>query len=74
MEYPKSPIIVEETAGTKWYCMCGHSKNQPYCDGSHKDTPDRPMRVEVKEDKRCAYCGCRQSKELPFCDGTHQII
>ncbi|MBI1387671.1 MAG: CDGSH iron-sulfur domain-containing protein [bacterium] len=73
-QYQKKPIVVNETAGTKFYCLCGLSENQPYCDGSHKGTNCSPVRVEIKEDRRVAYCGCRMSKELPFCDGTHTYL
>lgn len=73
-DFQKKPYIVQETAGTKYYCQCGRSSNQPYCDGSHKGTGITPMKVEIASDRRCAYCGCRQSGELPFCDGTHTTL
>lgn len=72
--YPKQPYVIQESAGTKFYCVCGLSDNQPYCDGSHKGTGCAPMKVEIEADRRCAYCGCRQSKELPFCDGSHSYL
>lgn len=68
---PRKQFVVQETAGVKFYCVCGLSDNQPYCDGAHKPTHYRPLRVEIGEDRRVAYCGCRLSKELPFCDGSH---
>jgi CDGSH-type Zn-finger protein len=73
-EFQKAPYIVDETAGKKFYCRCGRSDNQPYCDGSHKGTGITPMVVEIEKDRRVAYCGCRQSDELPFCDGTHSTL
>lgn len=73
-EFKKSPYVVNETAGIKFYCMCGKSDSQPYCDGSHKGSGITPMKVEIEKDRRCAYCGCRQSGELPFCDGTHTVL
>lgn len=74
MAIQKRPYVVQETAGTKYYCMCGNTKNDPYCDGSHKGSGITPMKVEIAEDRHCAYCGCRQSQELPFCDGTHTTL
>lgn len=73
-DFQKAPYIVEETAGTKYYCLCGMTDNQPYCDGSHQGSGIAPMKVVIEKDRRCAYCGCRQSSELPFCDGTHSTI
>lgn len=72
--FQKAPYIVDETAGTKHYCMCGRSDNQPYCDGSHQGTGIAPMKVEIEKDGRVAYCGCRQSANPPFCDGTHKDL
>jgi CDGSH-type Zn-finger protein len=68
---PRQPFVVQETKGTKYYCVCGLSDNQPYCDGSHKVTHYKPIKVEIENDRRVAYCGCRLSDELPFCDGSH---
>ncbi len=68
------PILVEETVGVKYYCTCRQSKNQPYCDGSHRGTNCTPMKVEIEADKTYAYCGCRKSGALPFCDGTHSSL
>jgi CDGSH-type Zn-finger protein len=56
-----------------WYCGCGLSKNQPFCDGSHKGTPYKPQKFTVE--KEAAFiCQCRQSKNQPFCDGTHKYL
>ncbi len=76
MEEPKiaqsSPFIKEEEPGTKYWCACGRSKNQPYCDGSHKVTSFTPIKVEITEAKTVAWCGCKHSGNKPFCDGTHK--
>ncbi|MCB9866504.1 MAG: CDGSH iron-sulfur domain-containing protein [Phycisphaerales bacterium] len=70
------PMVVEETAGKKAYCMCGHSANLPYCDGSHsrEQTGVGPCVVEITENKRVSICQCHKSANLPFCDGTHKKI
>ena len=73
-DFPKHPIVVDETAGTKYFCTCGLSDNQPYCDGAHKETPSKPLKVDIKENGRVAYCGCRMSDELPHCDGKHRYL
>lgn len=67
----KSPYVLEEKAGKKFWCACGESKNQPFCDGSHKGTEFSPVQVEITEDKKVAWCGCKQSSKGAFCDGSH---
>jgi len=73
MPYQNEPFSIEETPGTKYYCTCGESANQPYCDGSHEklDTAKSPAKVEFSEAKRVFICGCGKSKNSPFCDGAH---
>jgi CDGSH-type Zn-finger protein len=70
----KNPIIMEVEPGTYWWCACGESKNQPFCDGSHKGTEFSPVEVKIEEKKNVAWCACKQSKNKPFCDGTHRTI
>ncbi len=70
----KKPIIMEAEAGTYWWCACGESKNQPFCDGSHKGTEFSPMEVKIEEKKKVAWCACKQSKNKPFCDGSHRAL
>jgi len=67
----KAPYVIDEKAGKKYWCACGESKNQPYCDGSHKGTGIVPTEVVLTEDKKVAWCGCKQSANGAFCDGTH---
>ncbi|KAH3736232.1 CDGSH iron-sulfur domain-containing protein 3, mitochondrial-like [Dreissena polymorpha] len=57
---------------TKYWCRCGLSKKQPWCDGSHKDTGITPMAWKVDKEQTVFYmCACKQTKNPPFCDGTH---
>lgn len=70
--FQKSPIVKDEKAGTYYWCACGQSSNQPYCDGSHKGTEFSSMKVEITEDKKVAWCACKNTKNGSFCDGTHK--
>ena len=56
------------------FCMCGNSKNGPYCDDSHKGTGISPQVVTYDIDTTIHACGCQQSKNRPMCDGTHKTI
>jgi CDGSH iron-sulfur domain-containing protein 3 len=71
----KSPYAVEVVAGRKYFwCACGRSQKQPFCDGAHKDTGITPMAFEATEAKKLFFCGCKQAAKKPFCDGTHNKI
>lgn len=70
----KSPYVKETPAGTYYWCTCGHSKGQPFCDGSHKGTGFVPHKIEFTETKRAAWCGCKHTKKPPFCDGSHSKL
>ena len=67
----RMPIVGVAEAGEYYWCACGRSKNQPYCDGSHKNSDYLPMRVKVAEDRKVAWCACKRSKTAPWCDGSH---
>ena len=67
----KKPIILEMEPGTYWWCSCGKSKHQPFCDGSHAGSEFRPMEVKIEEKKRVVWCTCKHTKKPPFCDGAH---
>ncbi|HLN25507.1 MAG TPA: CDGSH iron-sulfur domain-containing protein [Patescibacteria group bacterium] len=70
-----SPIAVELEAGkTYYYCTCGRSAGQPFCDGSHKGTEFTPKAFTADETKTAYLCGCKQSKGEPFCDGSHKAL
>lgn len=69
----EQPYVVDETPGEKYWCACGKSQNQPYCDGSHErlKTGKTPVQVVLEKARRVAWCGCKQTGTPPFCDGTH---
>lgn len=71
----KKPIAVELTEGEeKYFCACGESKKQPYCDGSHRTTSFKPIAFTAKETGTAYLCMCKQSKNRPYCDGTHATL
>jgi CDGSH-type Zn-finger protein len=78
MEKPKIaakvPKMVALEPGTYYWCACGKSNNQPFCDGSHKDTSFVPLAFEVEEKNDFWLCQCKQSKNKPYCDGTHREL
>jgi CDGSH-type Zn-finger protein len=78
MAEPLSPALgpnaVELAPGDYWWCACGRSRSQPFCDGSHKLTEFKPLKFSVTEVQRVWLCGCKRSNDKPFCDGTHNSL
>lgn len=70
----RSPAVLELEPGTYWWCACGLSKSQPFCDGSHAGTAFEPMEFECTEKKRYALCQCKHTAQSPFCDGAHKRL
>jgi len=71
----KGPYMKEVEAGKAyWWCACGQSKNQPFCDGSHKGSAFTPVEWKASEAKAVYFCGCKQTAGKPFCDGTHSKL
>ena len=67
-----TPYAVEVEAGKSYYwCACGKSAKQPFCDGAHKDTGMTPLKFEATESKKVFFCGCKATDKQPMCDGTH---
>ena len=70
-----SPIEVKLEAGKDYFwCTCGKSKSQPFCDGSHKTTEFLPKKFNVSETKQYWLCTCKKTGTAPFCDGTHRKL
>lgn len=68
----KSPVEVQVEAGqTYWWCACGHSRNQPWCDGSHAGTGLSPVEYHATRDRSLFLCACKRTAKGPYCDGTH---
>jgi len=67
------PAVLELEPGTYYWCACGRSKIQPYCDGSHQGTEFRPSEFDVGEKRTLALCQCKRTGNPPFCDGTHKL-
>jgi len=78
MENPKiaqkAPFSLELEKGVYFWCACGQSSKQPFCDGTHKKTDLTPIKFEIKEKRMVYLCGCKHSHNKPFCDSTHTKI
>jgi len=71
----KAPYVVELEAGKSyWWCSCGRSETQPFCDGSHAGTKFQPVEVTVDETKKVGLCGCKHTKNSPKCDRSHSKL
>jgi CDGSH-type Zn-finger protein len=70
----KSPIVQKVDPGTYYWCACGKSKSQPFCDGSHKCTGFAPVKTEITEARTVAWCGCKHTSNPCFCDGSHSKL
>ena len=67
------PIIVDVEAGKSYFwCACGKSKTQPFCDGAHADTEITPVQYDASESTTVYFCGCKATKNQPLCDGSHK--
>ena len=68
------PAVIRIEPGEYWWCSCGKSSKQPFCDGSHKGTSFTPQKVEISESQNTAFCNCKHSGNGPFCDGAHSSL
>ena len=71
----KQPIAVDVEAGKAYFwCTCGQSSQQPFCDGSHKGSEFAPMKWEAEAAGTKYFCACKQTNGEPFCDGSHKAL
>lgn len=76
MEQPiiaqKEPLAVDVDAGkTYFWCACGKSANQPFCDGSHQGSEFEPLQYKAEKSRTVFFCACKQTANKPLCDGSH---
>jgi len=70
-----APVAVECQSGKAYFwCACGLSQSQPFCDGSHKGTGLTPVRHVAETDGKVWFCACKQSSRAPLCDGSHKRL
>ncbi len=70
----KGPYELVLEPGSYWFCTCGRSKSQPFCDGSHEGTGFEPKEFTIVEKQTVYLCGCKWSADMPFCDGAHENL
>ncbi|MGH7041390.1 MAG: CDGSH iron-sulfur domain-containing protein [Acetobacteraceae bacterium] len=71
----KSPYRLDVEPGKSyWWCACGKSASQPFCDGSHKGTGFSPIEFKPDTAGTVSFCGCKRSAKAPRCDGTHKTV
>ena len=69
-----SQIGIDVVEGKSYFwCTCGKSLKQPFCDGSHKETEFSPLVFKAEQSKKVFFCTCKQTKDQPLCDGSHNL-
>ena len=67
----REPAVLNLEPGIYYWCACGKSVSQPFCDGSHEGSGCKPKALEITEKQTVALCQCKRSGNSPFCDGSH---
>ena len=71
----KAPYAIDVEAGKSYFwCACGRSAKQPFCDGAHQGTDILPVKHTAEADKTLYFCGCKKTEKAPLCDGTHNQL
>ena len=71
----KGPYMIAVEAGKSyWWCACGRSNSQPFCDGSHKGSGFAPIEYKSEAAEDIYFCGCKRTGDKPCCDGTHETV
>ncbi len=70
----KNPKKMTLEPGNYFWCACGKSKNQPFCDGSHHGSEFTPHSVKIEKKQDIWWCMCKHSGKKPYCDGTHKTL
>jgi CDGSH-type Zn-finger protein len=66
--------VALEAGKDYWFCTCGRSATQPFCDGSHKGTGFAPQKFTAETSGDARLCQCKHTKNPPYCDGTHKAL
>jgi CDGSH-type Zn-finger protein len=70
-----NPMAINVEAGkTHWWCSCGRSQSQPFCDGTHKGSDSSPLKYTAVKTGQVLFCACKQSATPPLCDGSHGCV
>ncbi len=67
-------LVQVEAGQTYYWCACGRSGRQPFCDGSHAGTQREPIAFTAERTEAVNLCGCKQTQDPPFCDGSHNVL